>query len=245
MPDYRRLLERARALGYACRSLAGHEASLPAGSERTLVVRHDVDTDPATAGAKFAIERELGVTASYYFRLTTADAGLMREMAGAGFEVGYHFEEIATVAKERRLRTKAEVKAHMPEIRRRFAANLDELRRRTGLPLRTVAAHGDMANRYLGYSNRKLLSPRLRRDLGIDREAYDPEVYETFTSRFIDDAWPLFWQPHDPAVALERGDRAVLIVTHPRHWRRNVRVNLGDDLRRMYEGYRYHGLPWR
>ena len=38
---------------------------------------------------------------SYFFRRSTWDVGLMRELADAGREVGYHYEELATLVKAR------------------------------------------------------------------------------------------------------------------------------------------------
>jgi len=51
---------------------------------RHLLLAHDVDTDPATAAAMWAIERRLGIVSSYFFRLSTLDARLMGEIEAAG-----------------------------------------------------------------------------------------------------------------------------------------------------------------
>ena len=59
------------------------------------------------------------------------------------------------MARERGLRTREEVALHRSEIQSKFRANLEQVRRTVGLPLRFVAAHGDMANRYLGIYNDK------------------------------------------------------------------------------------------
>ncbi len=69
------------------------------------MLRHDVDTDPGTAAAMWDIERELGVESSYFFRLSTLAPALMADIAAGGSEASYHYEEVATVAKRRRLRT--------------------------------------------------------------------------------------------------------------------------------------------
>jgi len=241
LPEYRALLERAASRGYAFRSTGAYFDAGPDPSGRTLVLRHDVDTDPATAEAQWKIERDLGASASYFFRLSTADRAVMRRIAGGGGEVGYHFEEVATVAKEERLRSKAAVKARLPAIQQRFGANLTALRERTGLPLEAVAAHGDMVNRHLGYANRKLLNGRTRHRCAVRYEAYDEAAVAGVVSRFVDHSHPGGWRPQSPWAAIERGDAVVYLLTHPRHWRRNVRVNLADDLGRLRDGLRYHG----
>src|SRR2546422_7720159 len=77
LPAYRALLETALGAGYAIVSvdrlwaLLGGAGLDPAG--RYLVLRHDIDTGPATAAAMWRIERDLGVAGSYYFPLSTPD----------------------------------------------------------------------------------------------------------------------------------------------------------------------------
>jgi hypothetical protein len=234
LEEYRALLVHAREHGYEIHSIG---SSRQAADGRRLVLRRDVDTDPGTARAMFEIERELGARASYFFRLSTVDPALMRSIEAHGGEAGYHFEELAAVAKERRLRSRDEVARHMPEIRARFRANLLRLRGETGAPLRVAAAHGDWMNRRLGMSNAELLDDALRRELAIDWEAYDAGLMPG-RWRAADAPYPRFWAAEDPHDAIARGLPLVHVVTHPRHWRRNARASLREDLRRAAEGLR-------
>ena len=242
LEEYRQLLVRAAELGYRTMSI-GEYRRVRTADERTgikaLILRHDVDTDLPTAKLQFDIERSRGVSASYFFRLCTVDVAFMRRLDAHGSDVGYHYEELSTVARERGLRTRREVELHLSEIQGRFCENLRELRAAAGLPLRFVAAHGDMANRHLGMRNQELLDDALRSELGIEVTADARAATPGLVSRFSDAAYPSFWKPHDPMIALERGDAAVYLLTHPRQWRRNVRENLRDDLGRLVEGYRY------
>jgi hypothetical protein len=242
LEEYRRLLVRAGELGYRVVSIGEQRRAAVAGAPtqtKMLVLRHDIDTDLSTAKLKFDIERSLDVSASYFFRRCTVDLEFMRRVALNGSDVGYHYEELSTFARERGLRTRAEVEPHLPEIRARFRENLYELRASTGLPLRAVAAHGDMANRHLGMRNQELMDDALRSELDIELSADERGATPGLVSRFSDAAYPAFWKPHDPAIALERGDAIVYMLTHPRQWRRNVRENLRDDLCRLREGYLY------
>jgi hypothetical protein len=242
LDEYRQLLVRAAALGYRTMSIGNYRRAAAAGDlngTKALILRHDVDTDPSTAKLQFDIERSLEVSASYFFRLSTVDVEFMRRVDAHGSDVGYHYEELSTVARERGLRTRGEVELHMSEIRGRFRENLRALRATAGLPLRFVAAHGDMANRHLGMRNQELLDDALRRELDIEVTADTRAETPGLVSRFSDAAYPGFWKPHDPTIALERGDAVVYLVTHPRQWRCNVRENLRDDLSRLVEGYRY------
>jgi hypothetical protein len=240
--EYRQLLVRAAELGYRTTSIGEHRRATLAGERngtKVLILRHDVDTDLPTAKLQFEIERSLEASASYFFRLSTVDVQFMRHLDAHGNDVGYHYEELSTVARERGLRTREEVELHLCEIQDRFRTNLRELRATAGLPLRFVAAHGDMANRHLGMRNQALLDDALRSELEIEVTADVRAATPGLVSRFSDAAYPSFWKPHDPMIALERGDAVVYIVTHPRQWRRNVRENLREDLGRLVEGYRY------
>src|SRR5215470_5987150 len=125
--------------------------------KKYLVLRHDIDTDPTTAKAMWCIEKALGVRSSYYFRLSTIDISLMQEIEFSGGEASYHFEEIAMLAKQKRLKRRENVLPYMPYIRSMFKDNLDLLRKQSGLPMKIVAAHGDFANRKLGMFNWELL----------------------------------------------------------------------------------------
>lgn len=247
MPDrfgaYEALLAEALARGYAPRSVAAFWAELRAGlapDRRYLVLRHDVDTDPATARAMWRIGRRLGVAGSFYFRLSTLDRQLMAEIAAGGGEASYHYEEIATVAKARGLKTREAVERAMPEIRALFLANLRRLRAETGLPMDVVASHGDFANRRLGVPNRELLAdPAFRAEAGVALEVYDAPITAAVDRRFSDSLYPAQWNPGHPGAALAEGARVVYVLLHPRHWRASPLENVRDDLGRLWEGVRY------
>jgi hypothetical protein len=242
LDEYRQLLVRATELEYRTMSIGEYRRAAAAGGPngtKVLILRHDVDTDLPTAKLQFDIERSLEVSASYFFRLSTVDVEFMRRVEAHGGDAGYHYEELSTVAREQGLRTRGEVELHLPAIRGRFRENLRALRATTGLPLRAVAAHGDMANRHLGMRNQELLDDALRSELEIEVTADARAATPGLVSRFSDATYPTFWKPHDPLIALERGDAVVYTLTHPRQWRSNVRENLRDDLGRLVEGYRY------
>jgi hypothetical protein len=218
----------------------------PADSSRRLfVIRHDIDTDPETASEMWQIEHEMGITGSWFFRLSTIDIPLMQAIAAAGGEVGYHYEEVASIAKERHLRSRDEVLRTLPAARERFRANLTKLRVATGLPLRLAASHGDFVNRRVGVPNSMLLADHaFRTDVGIDLEGYDDELLALMPVRSSDTAPPRCWRDEDPTAALQRGEPVVYVLLHPRHWRAAPLVNARDDLRRLWEGAQF-ALPRR
>ncbi len=241
---YRALLETALGAGYEIVSVESLWRRIVGPgldpARRYLVLRHDVDTDHVTAAAMWGMDRQLGVKSSYYFRLSTLAPPLMADIASGGGEASYHYEELATVAKRRGLRTRADVERHLPEARAAFARNLDWMRSRTGLPMPVVSAHGDFVNRRLGVANWAILADAaFREQVGVEAEAYDALLIGSLTSQFSDVPHPRYWTPADPGATLRAGDPVVFVLVHPRHWRTDPVGNLRDDIRRAVEGLRY------
>lgn len=247
---YRRLLETALAGDYGIHSVISFWRQLQAGrpslSQRHLVLRHDIDSDVQTARAMWLVERDLGVSATYYFRLRTMDIPFMRDIEASGGEAGYHYEELATTAKECGLGQK-DLPRYLPLMRKQFRCNLQMLRERTGVPITTVASHGDFVNRRLGVRNTVLLEDvALRREMGVVLEAYDEAAGAAVTMRCSDCGWPRCWTPHAPEEGLRRGEPVVYLLTHPKHWRANARENAGLSVERLWEDMRYSVLArWR
>jgi hypothetical protein len=244
LDKYRALLESALRGGYRVIGLDDtwrliESRALDPG-RRYLVLRHDVDTDPRTAAAMWAIDRELGVASSYYFRLSTLDLALMADIASGGGEVSYHYEELATIIKRRRLRSRADAEASIPEARSCFAENLERLRAETGLPMRVVASHGDFVNRRLGIPNWVVLDDAgFRREVDVDLEAYDRILLDRLPAQHSDVPHPQYWVPGDPAEPVRTGESPILVLVHPRHWRVDRVANARDDIRRAVEGVRF------
>jgi len=248
---YRQLLESALDAGYRIHSVGGlwrlNNSDGLDPEQRYLVLRHDVDTDWRTAAAMWEIDRELGAESSYFFRLSTIAPALIADIAGGGSEASYHYEELATVAKRRGLRTGAAALAHMTEARDLFAANITRLRAMTGLPMQVVAAHGDFVNRRLGIPNWVILDDLdVRQDVGIVLETYDEAYLRHLPNRVSDAPYPHFWVPGDPAEQIGTGEPVVSLLVHPRHWRVDRKINARDDVRRVVEGLRFEvSAGWR
>ena len=89
----RSILDRLRSAGYAFR---GYDDDVGAGD---VLLRHDVDLSPERAVEVARIERELGITATYFVLLGSPlynpfDAPVreaFEEIAGLGHDVGLHF----------------------------------------------------------------------------------------------------------------------------------------------------------
>jgi hypothetical protein len=242
LDDLRSLLRGALDHGYRTMTLSafaeGPATRPPLAGKRILLLRHDVDTDVRRAQRMWEIEQQLGIVGSYFFRRSTWDVGFMHELAAAGCDVGYHYEELATVVKERGAASADEARALLDAARARLRAAVPELRASTGLALDVFAAHGDFANRAVGVSNVELPSdPGLRAELGVRLEAYDVEPH--VSARSSDGFPPQGWRPEDPMRAIRRGERVIVVLLHPRSWGGAPAANAHADLVRLREGCAY------
>lgn len=241
VPEYERLLGTLVAQGYSFLTIADLARQGPAGTlpPRTCIVRIDVDSDVTTARDMFRIECALGVRATYYFRLRTLEPGLMRDIAESGSEVGYHYEELATVAKRHGLRHRGEIDAWIDAIRGEFAGNIERFAEITGRMPLTVASHGDWVNRKLRICNHFLIDAALRARFGLLAEAYDDWLNAPVRARFADAPPPAWWLPGRPAASIAEGAACIYLLLHPRQWQANRRENLHLDAGRAAEGVAY------
>lgn len=238
LAQYRALLNRLKQLGYQFRTMAEFIEAVDRGEAVTApicLLRNDVDSDSKGAENMFDCDRDARVRATYYFRLATLDPALAARIVAHGSEVGYHYEEIATVAKHLGLGSAAEVEERLESVRDEFRRNVARFRSLSGVALRTVASHGDFANRRLGVPNHHLLTPALLHELGIVADAYDKRVHAGLVARFTDCPPPQWWRPADPLAALAAKPATVSILVHPRQWTCAPVLNLGLAVLRVGE----------
>lgn len=235
---YRDLLSHLVEAGYNFRTLSEFAQAADRGmspASPVCLLRNDIDSDPRGAALMFDCDRAAGVRATYFFRLSTVDVGLAREIHLFGGEVGYHYEEIATAAKRLALHSRQQIDAHIELIREDFRSNVRKFGSDIGAPPRVVAAHGDFVNRRIGISNDYLLDRKLLDELGIVADAYDRRIHGNLQARFSDWPAPYWWKPADPMVALPPSPSTITILVHPRQWIFNPSLNLRLDVRRLCE----------
>jgi hypothetical protein len=205
-------------------------------SEPTIIHRHDIDTDLRTARKLFEIEKKHGIKSSFYFRLSTLDINLMREIEEYGSEASYHYEELATYAKKNKIKDAATLRIHLPQIRSEFMENFLKIEQQLGKKMKTVCGHGDFANRKLKISNTEILADRqLRQRCGIEGETYDRTLMEHIDVYISDQPPPDFYHPCSPLISLGR-HRRIYLLTHPRCLEANWKANTRENLLRFYEG---------
>jgi hypothetical protein len=234
---YERLLRRIAAQGYAFLRVVDMAAWARGGDapEMACILRMDVDSDVPTARRMFEIASANGIRGTYYFRRSTFDAALMRRIEAQGSEVGYHYEELSTLARRLGLSGRADIDAHLPEIRECFARNLLEFASILGHLPKTIASHGDFANRKLGLANHYAINTSLRERFGIVAEAYDEWLNVHVRARCSDRGPPVWWKPAAPDEAIDRRVPCLYLVVHPRQWRANIRENLRLGAERTYQ----------
>jgi len=238
--EYEALLKRLKSVGYVSLTATEYWQALNNDSlpPLGLLLRHDVDTSPVTARRQWEIEKHLGIKSTFYFRWLTFDPFMMSEIEASGSEIGYHYEELSDFAKQQHIRQAEVVMAQLETIKELFAYNLSRFRSITGLPVRTVASHGDFINRKLNLPNTVILENDLdlRERTSILFEAYDQEVMAKVTCRLTDYSPPVFWRPLSPEDALGDMPQLLYILIHCRHWLCRPYENLRTDWQRFFEG---------
>lgn len=249
--EYQRILETARRQQYRVMSLLEfHSNSAGLADQRVLALRHDID-NPNRRGVRlfFDLERAFGVTATYYFRLKTFKmAGIVREILEYGSEIGYHFEEPASLAKRCRMQSRLELEKedNQRRIDEMMEHNIMSINAKLGTPIRSLCSHNDFYNRRLGVENHAFLSDTVRQRCNILFEAYDPSFMSLFDEcvyDVTDNTW-LWYGDYSPVKAMMDGLSSICVLTHPRQWHPapilNTRENVQRILQELY--YRATGL---
>ena len=196
-----------------------------AAADGVAVIRHDVDRRPGNALALARLEAARGVRVTYYFRTMPSafDAGIIREIAAMGHEVGYHYEDLSVA------------NGHPETARRTFAANLARF-----APLAkvtTVVMHGAPLSRHYNLDFWKFATLG---EFGLEAEAaltdYARCTYFTDTGR----SWrspanlrdlppgatfgPAFVRTSDDLCAYIRdvAPPRIAINAHPERWDREL-----------------------
>ena len=103
--QYRYLLESLLQQGYVfltfeqyCDSKSSPHSPLASSpdSPKYILLRHDVDLKAANSLATAQIEHELGIHATYYFRVVpqSNQPEIIRAIADLGHEISYHYEDM-------------------------------------------------------------------------------------------------------------------------------------------------------
>lgn len=144
-------------------------------NEKILILRHDVDRLPANALTTAQIEKELNIKGTYYFRVMpkSYDTKIIQRISELGHEVGYHYEDVDLVWRNRKSIIGSRQSANLNNESlidvafESFCKNLDKLRQIADI--KTICMHGSPLSKY---DNKLLWTKYDYRELGIIGEPY-------------------------------------------------------------------------
>ncbi|HST55743.1 MAG TPA: hypothetical protein VLJ42_07595 [Solirubrobacteraceae bacterium] len=215
--EYREFLRIALGQGYAVLSLEAWLADPQLGGERPkLLLRHDVDQHPGSALRMAAIEAELGVLSTWYFRWRTANPQVIREIRSQGHAVGLHYETLTRELLRRGLAA-PDAADLIEESRQLLRRELAAFTERFG-PARSACPHGD--TRMPGVHNGVLLLEQDWSSYGLEWDANaamnDHELDVWLTDRSsAEGRWK---QGLDPIDLMVDRRAPILAVVHPNNW---------------------------
>jgi len=151
---YSELIQKILSSGYSCQKF---EDFLTNPSSGAVILRHDVDSWPLNALQMAELEAEMGIRATYYFRMSplSFNRKIIRRIAALGHEIGYHYEDLTTHNGDYETAIQS------------FQSNLEKLRR--FYPVKTIAMHGKPLSRW---NNLDLWKIYNFEDYGIIGEPY-------------------------------------------------------------------------
>ncbi|MFC2110899.1 hypothetical protein ACFLQ5_00450 [Bacteroidota bacterium] len=246
---YTQLLKSLQSAGFFFQTFSDFLASpIAIGSkDKVVILRHDVDLLPANSLVFAQIQADNGIKGSYYFRAVPEswDENIIKEIAGMGHEVGYHYENMDVAfgkAKETSIKAKIEKGSKeyeklLDHAYQDFCENLEKLRKLVSVS--TICMHGSPRSQF---DNKAIWEKYDYKSLGIIGEPYydidfDKVFYLTDTGRQWDgwkvsirdkvpqqEEWNkqglVFHSTNDIIKATELGQLPdkVMFTLHPQRW---------------------------
>ena len=130
---YKRLLETLKKSGYTFQPFVDF---IEKPAEKAIILRHDVDERAGNALKMAKAEHELGIKATYYFRIVKISnkPEVIKQIVGLGHELGYHYEDYSSC------------NGDMDKAIIQFSKNLEYFR--FFYPVKTVCMHGSSMSEY-------------------------------------------------------------------------------------------------
>lgn len=220
---YRLLLQTLKKSGYLFFTFEEYCSGKADG--KFVILRHDVDLRAGHSLATAKLEAELGIKASYYFRVVpqSKKPAIIKEIVDLGHEIGYHYEDLSLFKGNPSLAI--DHFTHQLAYFRRF------------YPVKTICMHGSPTSKY---DNRSIWNHYDYRDFGIAGEPYfdvdfDDVFYLTDTGRCWDgEKYSVrdkvnskfsiqFHSTKDIIGAINAKElpERIMITTHPQRWTDN------------------------
>ena len=212
--EYGALLDAAERHDYAIVSLEDWIV----GGERDdplLILRHDVDQHPRSALRMASLEERRGLRSTWYFRWRTADATVISRLRARGHHVGFHYETLSRLARQRGLSRGDD--ALVAEARAELRREVTAFSARFG-PTRSICPHGD--TRVPDVSNATLLQGQDAAAFGVEFDGNGAMRGRRLGHWLTDrsDAEGGWGARVDPGGLLATGRSPILCLTHPHNW---------------------------
>lgn len=224
---YRNLLTVTLDNGYRVMSLDEWVHGPPDPSTPCLIVRHDVDQQPASALRMAQIEREFGLRGTWYFRWRTAHPIVVAQIADWGGAIGLHYETLSRLALSEGLREVDECRiAHCRSILRQEIA---AFRARFG-PVRSISPHGD--TRVPGIDNHVLLRGEDPAAFGVAFDGNEVMHGRRLGGWITDRPGGTTWKDGtDPQGLFAVGVTPIFAVIHANNWTSRLQAATDRALR--------------
>ena len=173
---YRVLVKTLLSKGFSFITFAdflAEEGDVVNGSNKVIILRHDVDIKPQNSLATAIIEAELGIKGSYYFRMVpeSFDVEIIKQIASLGHEVGYHYETMDTASLRLNVKREKLNERRKEELidyaYNEFCENLGTFRKT--YPVSTICMHGSPQS---GFDNKDIWKKYNYKQLGLLGEPY-------------------------------------------------------------------------
>ncbi len=216
---FRHILAEAIARGYKVSSFEKFDPE----ADRTFIVRHDVDYTLNGVLEMAKVEYDLGVTATFLFRVHAHEYNcfapyvyrLIESLLSMGHEIGLHFEAMSVGRA---------LSIHPPELLMREKSLLESV---VGRKIVTASEHRDISQVVHATPNYHDVYDPL--EAGFERYALEKRYFKEM--KYLSDSNG-FWREGDPTEHYDKHDR-FQVLFHPDWW-------FEKDL--LLKGPYFHGL---
>lgn len=223
--EYENIVKTAKEANYEIISLRDYIENKFDSLKKLFILRHDVDHFSDGTKMMFEVEKKYGVTSSFYFRNSTYEPKLMKEIESYGSESSLHFEPIADYVKANpQIKNKEDLlnTDFQERCLKVLKANLDRFRLLCDIPCVTIASHGERENTLVSTSNNYLTEDVNTYDyLGVKLEAYNKDMMAKVTCYISDVPVEInagYRYGITPIEAIKNNEEFIVFLTHPNHW---------------------------
>lgn len=219
------------------------------GGEKVIILRHDVDREPKKALMMAQVEKNFGISATYYFRMTDEvyKPKIIEKIVELGHEVGYHYEVLD------------KTNGDFNKAIQMFEEELMQLQK--FYEIKTICMHGNPLSKWL---NRDIWKKYDFKHYGIIGEPYlsidyKKVFYITDTGRkwnskssvkdYVDvnQSWPFTNLKNTTNVINfinEGNTEQICILTHPNRWNDNFNEWLKELILQNIKNVGKMGILW-